>query len=345
MDRSKSARRRVTIADVAADAGVSRSTVSLVMQDSHLVAAATRDRVRASVEKLGYVYHRGAASLRTRRTNTIGLIVTSLANPFFADLSLGIEQELGPAGYVVFLATHGDDVGRQDAAARTLLEYQADGVLLVPAVDTDPDLIGRLRASDTPHVLLTRYLPEAPASFVGADDRAGGRFAGEHLSGHGCRTVGYLGGPERAIPRRHRLAAVVETVTAAGGTVPPRWRIECDTTSTAGYQAMRAALATGSVPDGLVCHSDAVAFGAMRALAEAGLRVGRDCRVVGYDDVEDAAVWEPALTSVSVEPREMGRAAARLLLDQLAAPDGDTVHRVRPPRLAVRESCGCPTAP
>jgi LacI family transcriptional regulator len=334
-------RRRITLADVASHAGVSRSTASLVWQNGAHVAPETRRRVLASAKKLGYVYHRGAASLRTRHSHTIGVLITGLENPFFADLTEGVEDEMRPAGYVVLLASTFDDLQRQDVLVRTMLEQQVDGLLLIPAIDSGMDLAEPLQRLGIPYVLATRHLAGISGSYVGPDDRAGGRLAAEHLVRHGVGNVAYFGGGERGTARIDRLAGVREILADTGISENHTWTVPSETSSTDGYAVAAALVGRHDPPDAVICHSDAIAFGLMRALQDRGVLPGRDCRVIGFDDVEHARAWSPALTSVSAAPRSMGRRAARMLLDRIADPSTPDESVVLHPKLALRESCGC----
>ena len=139
--RERDSRPRVTLRDIASDASVSRATVSLVLRDVPVVAKKTREKVLRSMSRLGYVYHRGAASLRTQKTNAIGLIVTDITNPFFAEIIVAIENKLGNAGYVILLGNTSETVGKQQRLLATMQEYPADGVLLCPATDRSADFI------------------------------------------------------------------------------------------------------------------------------------------------------------------------------------------------------------
>src|SRR5439155_942765 len=165
---------RVTLLDVARDAGVSRATASLVLRGSELVADETRERVLASMRKLGYVYHRGAASLRTQRSNTVGLIVPDVTNPFFAEMTVGIEERLDQAQHVVLLGNTAETLNKQERLLAMMQEYRADGVLLCPATGTSAKTIAHLRQGRLPLVLFTRYVDGVEADYVGADYRRGG---------------------------------------------------------------------------------------------------------------------------------------------------------------------------
>lgn len=334
--------RRVTLVDVAEHAGVSRATASLVLRGSTLVAEDTRARVLASVEALGYVYNRGAASLRMQRTHTIGLVISGLANPFFADFIEGVELELRPAGYVLLLSNTFEDLDHQDMLLRTMLERQIDGLLLAPAVGSKREFVKPLDGVGLPYVLVTRYVRGLTASFVGPDDRAGARMAVEHLRDHGATRLAYFGGVQEASARADRLAGMTEAVEESGLDLDTTWTVPTEVSSTDGYAVARRLVTESAPPEAIVCHSDAVAFGLMRAFREAGVDVGSTCRVVGFDDVEHARSWSPALTSVSVEARTLGRRAARMLVERIDNPRTPQESVVLSPALAVRESCGCP---
>ncbi|WP_165368024.1 LacI family DNA-binding transcriptional regulator [Phytoactinopolyspora endophytica] len=336
----------MTLTDVAAHASVSRATASLVLRESPLVAENTRQRVLASVEALGYVYNRGAASLRMRRTNTVGLVISGLANPFFADLTEGVEEELRPAGYVVLLANTFDDPVHQDTLIRSMMEHQIDGLLIVAAVDSESDFVAPLRDMGVPHMLATRRIRGVEGSYVGPDDDAGARLATQHLLDHGARQIAYFGGPEHGVARIDRVAGMAALLEE--NTLEPEltWTVPSRVSSSEGYALASKLLKRHPPPEAVICHSDAIAFGLMRALRDADVEIGSACRVIGYDDIEHAQAWSPSLTSVSVAARTMGRRAARMLVERIetrgAAPDESLVLR---PSLVVRESCGCTVSP
>lgn len=331
----------ITLAHVAERAGFSRSTASLVFQESPLVADKTRARVLAAAEELGYVYNRHAAGLRTQKSNTIGLLITELSNPFFAGLVEAVEEELGPAGYTVLLGTTLDDPIRQAAFIRTLLEYRVDGLLVVPALGSTSDFTDSLDRLRVPHVLLTRQVDGLASSYVGSDNLAAGRMAAEHLLEHGVRDIAYLGGAANGFTRANRLRGVTEVAHANGLELNSRWSVESGISSTTGYDMASTLLADGPPPSAVICHSDAIAFGVMRALQDAGHTIGEEVRVIGFDDVADAKNWSPSLTSIAVATRPIGRDAARLLVDQLQNGVGDAPRSVVfQPQLRLRESCG-----
>lgn len=332
--------RPIRLTDVADSVGVSRATASLVMRDSPRVAAATRDRVLAAAERLGYVYNRSAASLRMSRTHTVGLVVTDITNSVFAEIAIGVETALAKAGYIVLLANTFDDVDRQQAILNALAEHRVDGVVLVPAIGTQPEALRGLFTSRTPLVLATRYILGADASYVGPDDVSGGGLAAEHLLGHGCQSAAYFGGQVGATARGDRREGFLSSFRAGGGKVDRRWCVDFEPTTRAGYTHTRHLLAEGPLPGGLLCHSDAVAFGVMRALHEAGMGAPLGSRIIGFEDVHMARMSIPSLSSLSVEPLELGRLTGRTLLRQMRGLPAD-MRTTPTPQLRRRESCGC----
>ncbi|MGP4109292.1 LacI family DNA-binding transcriptional regulator [Streptomyces sp. 4N509B] len=330
---------KVTLRDVAAHAGVSRATASLVLRGTGRVSPSTRERVLASMAELGYIYDQAAASLRTRHAKVVGVVVTNIGNPNLAEVILGLETEFRQAGYLPLLTVTRDDAEQQDQAIAALQEHRIAGLAMVPASGTDPALTERLTEAGLGHVFVTRYVEGAEASFVGTDDVRGGELAGEHLLWHGCQRLAYLGGPAWMLSRHERIAGVRRAARAAGHT-GELIELPSETSGEGGLAGGRELLARGELPDGVVCHSDSVAFGLYRALREAGVAAG-GVRVIGYDDIPGAALWEPPLTSVSVRGRRLGQRAARLLLDRMTDPYAAPVVRRAEPELAIRQSCGC----
>ena len=332
--------RRVTLTEVAARARVSRATASLVVRNSPLVASETRQRVRDAMEGLGYIYHRGAASLRSLRTHTIGLIITDLANPFFAELTLGVEFALQEAGHVVVLGTTADRLPAQDRLLATMHEHNVDGILLCPAVGTHMSVAECLAAWRLPFAFLARYVPGADADYAGMANVQGARQAVDHLVAHGHRRIAFIGGSEGSSARRDRLAGYAQALVAHDIPLDRTLIPACVPTRAGGHASAGALLARDNPPTAALCYNDVVAFGAMLGVLAAGLTPGRDFAVVGFDDIEEAALWHPALTTLSIAPRRIGEAAAQLLLARIAEPQRPPQAQILNPILVVRASCG-----
>ncbi|QRP44731.1 LacI family DNA-binding transcriptional regulator [Amycolatopsis sp. FDAARGOS 1241] len=319
---------RITLKDVAARAGVSRATASLVVRGAGRVSEATRKRVFDTMDELGYVYHRGAAALRSQRTDVVGVLVTDISNPFFAEMTLGLEAELDTRGFVSLLTNTLDDPRRQEHLLTALREHQVAGLVVVPTQGTGAGLIDKLEAWGVTYVLATRYLEDRTTHYVGPDDVRGGELAATHLIERGCRTLAYLGGPVHAVARRDR----VRGVRAAAAGKAEVLDLPGETSGRGGREIARQLT---EVPDGVICHSDVVAFGVYRELRDRG---AAEPLVVGFDGVAEGELWEPPLTSVSAHPRELGRQAAELLTRQLTDPSDAPEVVLIEPQLVVRRS-------
>ncbi|MEV1175867.1 LacI family DNA-binding transcriptional regulator [Nonomuraea sp. NPDC049784] len=328
---------RVTLMDVARHAGVSRATASYVITGTGRVSTATRQRVFASMEALGYVYHQGAASLRRQTARTVGVVVPNIDRLFFGEVLIGLESTLTTSGYMSLMVSTRDNVDHQARAVRMLREHQVAALAIIPATGSGAGLIDHIHSWGAPTVFLTRYIAGFAEPYVGSDEVRGGYLAASHLiQSHQCRSIAYVGGPELGVARIDRLEgvrlAIGESNAEIGLTDSPS-----ASTVEAGL-AIGRTLVAGELPQGIMCHNDTVAMGLERALHDAG-RVG-ETRVIGYDDVSAAQAWVPALTSVATNGRRLGEAAAEALFAVISGAEETVRSHVEPPRLIVRESCG-----
>lgn len=329
--------RRVTLNDVAAHAGVSRSAASLAVRGTGRLSDDTRRRVKDAMAELGYVYHRGAATLRTQKSSIVGLIVTDVSNPFFAAMSLGFEQHLNAVGYLTVLTNTFDDPARFHALVRTMQEHPVDALVYVPV--SGADLAFAMAPEGLPALAVTRE-PSVDAPFLGPDDHVGGALAAAHLiEVHGRRRFVYLGGPATAGPRSRRLDGVLSVINQTPGAdlvlqIPGVTSIE------SGVALTHELLRSGVEFDAVICHSDVIAFAACHVFREHSIRVPSDVGMVGFDGLAEGAVSEPTISSVSAGPAHVGQRAATWVLDALSG--GEHAHRelIRPV-LEIRSSCGC----
>jgi LacI family transcriptional regulator len=331
---------RVTLTDIAGDACVSRATVSLVLRNVPVVAEETRQRVLGSMRRLGYVYHRAAASLRTQRTHAIGLIVTDITNPFFAEIIVAIEDKLGNAGYVTLLGNTSETVSKQERLIATMQEYPADGLLLCPATDPSATFAKRIQNCRIPRVLFVRSLPGVDCDYVGVDNVSGAQSAVEHLVMLGHRRIAFIGGASEVSSRKERVIGYENALRKGRCHVDPSRMLTSPPNREGGYQAMQQLLQLPGMPTAALCFNDMVAIGAMQALSAAGKTPGQDFALVGFNDVAEAALCRPALTTVATTPGKIGEIAADLLLDRIAHPTQPNRKLILRPRLIVRESCG-----
>ncbi|WP_431856996.1 LacI family DNA-binding transcriptional regulator [Azospirillum sp.] len=329
---------RITLTEVARHAGVSRSTVSLVLRGSPLVAQETRDRVQASIEALGYIYNRGAATLRAARTDVVGLLVTEINNPFYGELIAGIDEVLDEQGVVAFLGNTAESLERQDRFLQRMREHNVDGVILCPAAGSKPDLLERLRRWRLPCVQALRFLAANDGDYAGVDYQFGLEIVTEHLIRLGHTRIAFVGGNLAHSATAARRTGFAAAMKRHG--LPADLVVRCPLSRRAGAEAIGALLDRPDRPTAALCFNDVVAFGVMLGLEARGLRAGRDMAVTGFDDVPEAALSRPALTTVATSARQIGQEAARLLLRRLADPQGAMERIILPSRLVVRESCG-----
>jgi LacI family transcriptional regulator len=332
----------VTMMDIAKDLKVSVVTVSKVLRNQGRISDATRQRVLRHAKKLNYQMNWVARSLVTRRTYTIGLLLPELAHPFFAEIARAIANSVRPHGYHVVIASFEEDPELEVSEVESLLARQVDGLILASAQSARRrDLFKRVQDRKTPFVLIDRPIQGVRACFVGADNRAIGRMATEHLIDRGCRRIGHLRGPEVGIAL-DRLEGYRSALRKAGLRHDASNIVDAGHTDSTGYVAMQKLLKMMPLPDGVFCYNDPVAIGAMKAILEAGLRLPQDIAVVGAGNMHYGDVLAVPLTSVDQGTCRIGVLAAELLLARIASKRTMRPRTILiPPKLVERESTRC----
>jgi LacI family transcriptional regulator len=334
------AKERVTVVEIAHAAGVSKSTVSLVLQGSPLVNEVTRAKVNAVIRELGYVYNRGAANLRqsNSKSKIIGIVVNDLTNSFFAELAVGVDMVVQSAGYVQFLSNTGESIDRQREVIASMREHGISGLIVSPARGTEAADLKPLVASGIPVVVVVRNVPGAKVSSLMSDNHAGAFASVQHLVELGHVRIAFLGGfPDTAV-FAERLEGYRDAMRKAGLEPSDELVIGSAPSRAGGVDAITRALQLANPPTAAVCFNDAVAFGTCDGLRAKRLEPGVDFAVVGFDDVIEAKTAVPALTTVSVDPQGMGGRAAQLLLKQINAGRADAEAIIGSVRLVVRDS-------
>lgn len=329
--------RGLTIMDVARAAGVSKSTVSLVLQASPLIRDETAELVREAARKLGYVYNRRAAELRRQSSNTVGVVINDLMNPFFAEVLVGIERKLVDAGYIVLMAHTHEDLDRQRKVLLSMREQNTAGIVICPALDTPRTLPKEVQAWGIPLVVMVRSLGPGSYDYAGSDNEQGVLIATRHLVDAGHKRIGFLGGRSGAVYDQ-RLRGYSKALAAAGIALDERLVVSSDPSRAGGRQAMAAMLQIKPRPTAAVCYNDITAFGALTALGDQGLRAGSDFALVGFDNVVDAAHSNPPLSTVDIRPSQLGEHAAGALLARIADPAIKRQVYLAEPTLLLRQS-------
>lgn len=329
---------KVTMRDVAERAGVSKATVSHVLNGTRFVEPETRARVEQVIAALDYRPNLLARSLRRHETLTIGLITPNIANPFWAELASEVEQAGRAAGYTVLLGNNNWSAEQERAYVQTLLARQIDGIVLAP-VNTDLNAVGDLRAAGTAAVLVGQQLQHEGISAVMVDDARGGYLAGEYLLSLGHRRVGCITSPPGLDSAGQRAAGLRQAFADAGLALPDSAFVAGDFEYASGEVAVRILLERDGGLTAIFAINDQMAIGALKGLRRLGRQVPEDISVLGFDNISYAALHEPGLTTVSQPLAELGRQLVELLLRQIHEPGSPPEVRKLAPTLVIRESC------
>lgn len=306
------------------------------------MAEETSTKVLQACKELGYVYNRAASSLRAQRTDSVGLVVTSVGNPFFAELVDGVESALAVSGRTAILGQHSENLQTQEALLRRLMEAGVDGVILTAAYGTDAKTLRPLASAGVAWVSATRRVAGADGAYVGPDNHSGARAAVQHVvSSHDPASVAFVGGSPAGSPFVERLAGLRDGLQGAGRTPEEITTLPCTVSR---HDAHRTAIdlldSVPELPVAVFAYNDVVALGVASAARERGMAIGRDVLLVGFDDIEGARFEQPSLTTVRIGVSEMGRAAAELLVAIIEGDNTET-DRTNTPSLVIRRSCGC----
>lgn len=328
---------RVTAADVARKAGVSQPTVSLILSKNPnaRVAKATRARVLAVAQELGYRPNRLAQGLVHQRSFALGVIVPGFANPVYANIVSGAEKVASEAGYAVLLCETEQLHAEQHLQA--LVDRQVDGVVIagVDASNLPAAELARL------NVVLVNQPSDGHAA-VASDSHAAGHIAARHLLDLGHKRIAFIG-PSTSLPAfRLRERGFAEELRAAGITPTSDYWQRADVTVAAGAAAMMALIELSIPPTAVFCATDIIALGAHKAASRAGLRLGSDLSIAGCDDIEMSTLVTPELTSIRTPQRELGARAVRLLIQRLNDDELDAKVQMLPVKLVKRASTGRP---
>jgi len=334
-----------SIKDIAQALGVSHSTVSRALNDSALISEATRERVKALAAEMGYIPNAVARSLKAQRSGTVGLVLTSLTDPFFADVMAGVDTVAGDAGLSMFIAASHNEPEREMEIIETFHRRRVDGII-VAASRLGSRYRDRLARIQVPIVLVNQHAEESPGFHaVAFDELAGARLAVEHLVSKGHRRIGYLGLGNRQRSNALRLQGYQEVLAEAGIRPGAGWvhvvseaDIDVQDDTIVGERTLPAVLDSGVTA--LFCYNDRVAMGVLLACRQHDVIVPRDLNLVGFDDLELARWASPPLTTIQQPRTAMGSAAMRLMLDLLEGHGGQDC--LLAPLLIERASTAAP---
>ncbi|MDR2450342.1 MAG: LacI family DNA-binding transcriptional regulator [Candidatus Accumulibacter sp.] len=329
----------MSLKDVARHAGVSTGTVSMVLNDNPSVAAKTRSRVRQAIAELGYIYNRSGAQLRKKRKGVVGVSICNLANPYFSEVTVGVNEALSELGFALILGNAGESVDQQAKFLNLAREHSVDGLILMPAVGTRRETIEDILGWRLPLVLVCRYVPGVATDYSGTDNRAGTSAGTKHLLSLGHERIAFVGANPQSTSARNRVRGYRSAMAQAGLKVSPGFVVECESTREHGFIVARQLFdRPGKRPTAIVCFNDLIAFGVMLGLRSMGLEPGSDCSVVGFDDVAEAALWKPGLTTMTSHSCQMGRNAGKLFHKRLESAGQRPERILVEPELIVRDS-------
>ncbi|MCR4401595.1 MAG: LacI family transcriptional regulator [Firmicutes bacterium] len=331
-----------TIRDVARVAGVSKSTVSRVLNADPNVAEETRCAVFAAIKEIGYTRNALARGLNTRRTGTIGLIMSDITNPFHAEVARGVEDLASDFDSNVILCNTDGRPKKEAAYIDLLVEKRVDGIIFTSVKAGESDM-SNLRSKRIPFVFAGRTLPDVEADSVVVDNVLGGFQAATHLVRLGHQRVAYLAGPSHVSASADRYEGYCQALRRAGVELDPQLVVEGDFKQEGGYRAMSTLLDRAPGVTAVFAANDYMAMGALEAIYERGFRVPEDIAVVGFDDIPFARLHLVQLTTVAQPKYDIGAIAARMLFERIEGKVGDEQQPRRvvlPPRLVVRRTCG-----
>lgn len=336
-------KKRVTLHDVAHHAGVSKSTVSLVLQDNSQVKDQTREKVLRSIEDTGYVYNRKAAALRqTQYNNLIGILINSFVTPYTGEVLSHFEQISLQKNLALMIASNSEQLEQQERFIKLYMEHNVSGFIICPAPNTSVSWLDKLWRNGFPLVQIMREVPFSQLPAVVADNRNGIREATSHLIDLGHKRIAFAGGDEAISDYHDRLAGYMDAMDEAGLQVPAGYVYPVPQGRAAGRQALTTLLDYDSNISAIVCFSDLMAYGILSMSRELGIEVGKDIAVIGFDDLADSSLTHPALTTVQVQPRDFAVNALEMLQIHIQDKQAKAERRVIPAKLIIRESCGAP---
>ncbi len=331
-----------TVYDVGRLAGVSRSTVSRVLNNKGGVDPQTAAEVWKAIKQLNYQPNISARALVRQKTDAIGVMLAAVFNPFYEQIIVGIEATANAAGLsVAFYNSYDDLAGHRSVIAGALDGSRVDGLIIVGSHLADKSTLLEMAHRGLAFSLIERNFTDPSIPCVSSDNKNGARLAVEHLLGLGHRRIGFITGNLHYQTAIERLEGYKETLIQHGAAVEDELIAFGDYTHKSGYEAMKHLLALPRRPAAVFASNDMMAIGAIRAIGEAGLTVPDDVAIVGYDDINLASMIHPQLTTIRQPLYEMGALAAEGLIGRLRLGNrAEPFKRLLPVSLVVRRSCG-----
>ncbi|AMG28987.1 Mal regulon transcriptional regulator MalI [Grimontia hollisae] len=318
--------KKVTITDVAEHAGVSVTTVSMVLSNKGRISPDTAGKVNKAVAELGYVRNRAAANLRSHSSEILGLILKDISDPYYAQVAAGLCEETEKQGYMVFLAQSGNE-DKFEQCMLTMARQGVGGIAFCPINENQQVNAEVLNTHDLPIVCISRASVNQQIDYVGPDNASAAKIATEHLIGQGHRRIAYVGGKSSSLCRAERVGGYCSTLMQFSLPFKPEWVVECEAGQAPAAKAVETLLAKHPQISAVLCHYSSTALGAIQGVHRVGRSVGNDSifnkeiAIVGFDAVQDAELTAPLIPFVNSNAREIGRHAAKRLIEQVEKRD------------------------
>ena len=335
----------ITIKDIARLAGVSHATVSRALHGHPGISPATTARIQAIAVEQGYLASSAARSLKTSRSQAVGVILSYIDDPFFSEVLEGIEDILQPMGYSLFVAASHHDNWREKAIVRAMLERRVDGVIIC-SPPFRPEHSRQFQDYGLPLTVINNQDAEDYQFSIYHDDTDGSRQVARYLLGLGHRQIAYLGNSQAGRSNQDRLSGYQAELRAAGLSMPVGYIFQApDGRPEGGYAGAAHFLTLPNPPAAIMCFNDLMALGLLRGLQEGGWHIPEDCSVTGFDNIEFSAFLNPPLTTFDQPKYQLGADAANMILKLLATgpddePASDPQIHILHGELLVRASCG-----
>lgn len=338
----------VTVKDIAKKAGVSHSTVSRALHSHPLISDETRERIQQIAVDMGYLPSAAARTLKTNRSHVLGVVLTSIDDPFFSEILEGMEEVIQSSGYSLFIAAAHRDPRREREIVEAMVEHRADGVIIC-STSFSEEWSRQFLQSGVPIVVVNNQAVEDFRYSIYHDDIDGMRQVTRHLIELGHEKIAYMGNSASGRTTLDRLTGFREEMKSAGLSIPAEYIHEASGGGTKdGESAAKYFINLAERPTALVCYNDLMAIGVMKALRQAGVCIPRDISITGFDNIIFSAYTNPPLTTLDQPKRFIGAEAARLLLELLDTPLSEQSQNHQNVRslqgqLLVRESTAPPT--
>ncbi|AWP31131.1 ribose operon transcriptional repressor RbsR [Pantoea eucalypti] len=324
--------------DVARLAGVSTSTVSHVINNNRFVSDGVREKVEQAIRHLNYAPSALARSLKINQTHTIGMLLTTSSNPFYAEVVRGVEESCYQRGYSLILCNTAGDEERMNRSLETLMQKRVDGLLMMCTESHLPSADILNRYPSIPTVMMDWAPFEGRGDIIQDNALLGGELATQHLIDCGYTRIACIAGPQDKTPARMRLEGYRNAMTKSGLEILPGYVVNGDFEFQGGYNGMVELLALETPPEAVFTSNDAMAVGVYHALYQAGMRIPQQMAVMGYDDIELARYLTPPLSTIHQPKDALGELAIDTLIHRLSDPDASQQTLVLTPELVVRGS-------